>query len=192
MRTRVVVIGVALVGVLVAGLAWFEPWRLFTSSTLDEAAPTSTSTSAPTTAAAPSPAGSTPDGSSAAATVAPSNEGAAPQDTVLARGRFESAEHDTSGAVVVLALADGRRFLRLQDLATSDGPDLHVWLTDQPSGGEWGSYDDGRHVALGELKATRGSHNYLIPDDARLEGLTSVVVWCDRFDVAFGTAAVDL
>ena len=93
---------------------------------------------------------------------------------------------------MVLALADGRRFLRLEQLATSDGPDLHVWLTDRPSGGEWGSYDDGRYVRLGELKANRGNQNYEIPAGARLEGLTSVVVWCDRFDVAFGTAAVEL
>jgi hypothetical protein len=111
---------------------------------------------------------------------------------VLARGRFESAEHETTGQALVLALADGRRFLRLEDLATSDGPDLHVWLTDQPSGGDWGSYDDGRYVRLGELKANHGNQNYEIPTEARLEGLVSVVVWCDRFDVAFGTAAVDL
>ena len=190
MRTRAVVLAVALVaGLLVAGLAWFEPWRLFTSSTLDEAAPTSTSTAGPEpVSAASTPAAPTSPGPTSAASAGPTE----PQDTVLARGRFEAAEHETSGAVAVLALADGRRFLRLQDLATSDGPDLQVWLTDQPSGGAWGSYDDGRHIELGELKATRGNQNYPIPDDARLEGLTSVVVWCDRFDVAFGTAALDL
>lgn len=182
MRTRVlVVLGVLMSGVLVAGLTWFEPWRLFTDSTVDEAVPTSTervATSSPSTSGgsvAPSPPAS-----------------AVPQDQVLARGRFESAEHDTSGQALVLALADGRRFLRLEELSTSDGPDLHVWLTDQPSGGDWHSYDDGRYVKLGELKANHGNQNYEIPADARLEGLTSVVVWCDRFDVAFGTAAIDL
>jgi Electron transfer DM13 len=184
-RTRFVVLGLAAV-VLAVGLAWFEPWRLVTSSTVDEAAPSSTPTQTPE---ARPPGSATPSAtSSATSSVTP----APVADTVLARGRFESAEHDTSGDVVVLALADGRRFLRLEDLATSDGPDLHVWLTDRPSGGGWGSYDDGRHVALGGLKANRGNQNYEIPADARLDGLTSVVVWCDRFDVAFGTAPVDL
>ena len=92
----------------------------------------------------------------------------------------------------VIELADGSRFVRFEDLAGSDGPDLHVWLTDQPSGGDWGSYDDGRYLRLGELKATHGNQNYEIPASADLDGLRSVVIWCDRFNVAFGTAPVGL
>ena len=92
----------------------------------------------------------------------------------------------------MVELADGRRFVRFEDLATSDGPDLHVWVTDQPSGGSWGSYDDGRYVRLGELVATHGNQNYEIPADADLAGLRSVVIWCDRFNVAFASAPVDL
>ena len=34
--------------------------------------------------------------------------------------------------------------------------------------------------------------NYAIPADADLSGLTSVVIWCDRYNVAFGTAALTL
>lgn len=111
---------------------------------------------------------------------------------MLAKATFEDAEHTTSGSVRVLELADGARFVRVEGLATSDGPDLHVWLSDRPSGGDWGSYDDGRWVALGELKATHGDHNYAIPASANIAGMRSVVIWCDRFDVAFGTAPVDL
>ena len=181
MRSRALVAaGVVGALVLTVGLALFEPWRLFTSSEVDEPAPVSqpsvtaeSETPAPTKAPAPAP--------------EPSPE---PQDRVLGEGTFENAEHDTSGRATVLELADGRRFVRLEGLATSDGPDLHVWLTDQPSGGEWGSYDDGRYVRLGELKATHGNQNYEVPADADLDGLTSVVIWCDRFDVAFGTAPI--
>ena len=46
--------------------------------------------------------------------------------------------------------------------------------------------------APGGLKGTDGNQNYAIPADADLTGLTSVVIWCDRFNVAFGTAAVTL
>ena len=67
-----------------------------------------------------------------------------------------------------------------------------MWLSDAPSGGEWGSYDDGSYVRLGELKATHGNQNYEIPADASIAGMTSVVIWCDRFDVAFGTAPIEL
>lgn len=166
------------VAMLAAGAWLFEPWRLVTSSTVDEAAPTSGSSPGP---------GSTPDQTAAAGDGEP-----AAADRELARGGLETAEHDTTGEAVVLSLSDGRRFLRLEDLATSDGPDLHVWLTDQPSGGDWGSYDDGRYVRLGELKATHGNQNYEIPAGADLDGLTSAVIWCDRFNVAFGTAPLAL
>ena len=168
------VAGVAVV-VLAVGLWAFEPWRLWTSSEVDE----------------PLPAVASDDDA------APGERGRPPTPTgpelvELASGEFEDAEHDTSGTATVIELSDGRRFVRLEDLASSDGPDLHVWLTDRPSGGDWGSYDDGRFVRLGELKATHGNQNYEIPADADLRGLTSVVIWCDRFDVAFGTAPVRL
>lgn len=173
---------VAVVGLVVAGVAlWaFQPWKLFTSSEIDEPLPSVAVDQAFT------------DGP--AATPAP-GETATPTDTApvaLGQGEFEDAEHDTSGLALVLRLADGSRFLRLENLASSDGPDLHVWLTDQPSGGDWGSYDDGRYLRLGDLKATHGNQNYEIPDDADLAGFTSVVIWCDRFNVAFGTAPVAL
>jgi hypothetical protein len=158
--------------------AWaFEPWRLLTSSELTEAAPTAPAVSS-------LPASATRD---ADRTVPPT-----PRDRVLARAVFEDAEHATSGSVRILELADGARFVRVEGLATSDGPDLHVWLSDQPSGGDWGSYDDGRWVALGALKATHGDHNYAIPAAADVAGMRSVVIWCDRFNVAFGTAPVEL
>lgn len=109
---------------------------------------------------------------------------------VLAEGRFVTQEHQTVGAARVIQLADGARFVRLEDFSTSDGPDLHVWITDQAAGGDWGKYDDGRYVTLGELKATDGDQNYAIPPGTDLSGLTSVVIWCDRFNVAFGSATL--
>ena len=107
--------------VVVVGLWAFEPWRLFTSSEVDEPEPTSAAASDPAT-------------DETSQTPAPSP----PPDETLARGKFEDGEHGTSGSATVLELGDGRRFVRFEDLATSDGPDLHVWVTDQPSGGGGG------------------------------------------------------
>ncbi|OZM73421.1 hypothetical protein CFN78_09745 [Amycolatopsis antarctica] len=162
----------AVIVLAVVGLWAFEPWRLFTSSTIDEALPIPAATEPAI------PAGGVP--------IAP------PEPVELAVGEFVTQEHDTSGQARVLRLPDGSRVLRLTDLSTSDGPDLHVWLADATAGGEWGKYDEGRMVRLGELKATHGNQNYEIPADATLDGLRSVVVWCDRFDVAFGSAPLDL
>ncbi len=109
---------------------------------------------------------------------------------MLSEGRFVDAEHATSGTARIVELAGGSRTLRLEGFSTSDGPDVDVWLTDQPAGGDWHSYDDGVHVALGDLKGTDGNQNYAIPEGVDLSRLTSVVIWCDRFDVAFGTAPI--
>jgi hypothetical protein len=38
------------------------------------------------------------------------------------------------------------------------------------------------------LKGNRGSQNYEVPDDVDWDRFRSVVVWCDRFDSAFGAA----
>ena len=142
------VVGALALVIVAVGLWAFEPWRLFTSSEIDEPVPT----------VAEDPRSSVePD-------VAHGDPGARPAVVELGTGEFESAEHETSGRARVIELADGSRFVRLEDLAGSDGPDLHVWVTDQPSGGDWGSYDDGRYLRLGELKATHGNQNYEIPD----------------------------
>jgi hypothetical protein len=181
MAKPVLAVAVAVVlAVVGVGLWAFQPWKVFTSSEVDEPLPSvgvdRVSTEGP--AATPAPGETTP-----------------PADTApvaLGQGEFVDAEHDTSGLALVLELADGSRFLRLENLASSDGPDLHVWMTDQPSGGDWGSYDDGDYLRLGELKATHGNQNYEIPAGADLAGFTSVVIWCDRFNVAFGTAPITL
>ncbi len=163
---------VVVVAGLVVGLALFEPWRAFTHSRVDEPAPVAVS--------AP-----------ASAPAAPASS-AAPKPAVLAEGSFVSQEHDTSGTARVLRLPDGSRILRLERFSTSDGPDVHVWLSTTKAGADWHTYDDGRHVPLGELKATDGNHNYAIPPGANLEGLRSAVIWCDRFNVAFGSAPLAL
>ncbi|WP_236700377.1 DM13 domain-containing protein [Allosalinactinospora lopnorensis] len=171
---------VTLVVVLAIGLWAFQPWRVFTSSTVNEELPMAGQGAGEDTGAAPEDEESAP------------SEEPDPEPAVLAEGEFVSQEHETSGTVRVLELADGSRHVRVEDLESSDGPDLYVWLTDQEAGGDWFKYRDGRYVDLGSLKGTHGDANYEIPADADIEGMTSVVIWCDRFSVAFGSAPVEL
>jgi hypothetical protein len=88
----------------------------------------------------------------------------------------------------LVKLPDGSHLLRLEDLASSDGPDVKVWLSSLEAGGDWFKYRSGRYVDLGAIKATHGNHNYVLPPGTDIAGLTSVVLWCDRFGVAFGSA----
>ncbi|MFR9753507.1 DM13 domain-containing protein [Nocardia sp. 004] len=163
------IVAVLAIAGLGTALALFQPWRLVTNTTVEEAAPT--------VAVAPAPDATAPT--------------QAPQPRVLARGTFLSHEHATSGTVVVLQLSDDSRVLRLENLDTTDGPDLHVWLTDAPvleGRAGWSVFDDGAYTDLGTLKGNRGNQNYPLPADADLTQLTSVAIWCDRFNVSFGAA----
>ncbi|MFG1921394.1 DM13 domain-containing protein [Cryptosporangium sp. NPDC048952] len=167
MRRPLIVTFVAIVGLGIGvGLVLFEPWRLFTSTTVEESLPT------------------VPSG-----TAAPTGKNT--ETTVLARGKLITHEHETTGTVTILELPDGSRVLRFEDLNTSDGPDLRVWLTDakvvEGTAG-WTVFDDGKHVELGELKGNKGDQNYPLPADVDLETLTSVSIWCARFHVSFGAA----
>ncbi|MER5872721.1 DM13 domain-containing protein [Streptomyces sp. NPDC002044] len=166
-------------GALVAGAAlyWFQPWKLWQDTTVNEALPTAPAAASPSAAA-----------SGAAAPTGP----AAPPVT-LAGGAFTSHEHATTGKAALIRLPDGSHTLRLEGLATSDGPDLRVWLTDAPvleGVAGWRVFDDGAHVSLGKLKGNKGDQNYAIPADVNPAAYTSVTIWCDRFDVSFGAAAL--
>jgi Electron transfer DM13 len=164
----------ALVAGAAFGLYWFQPWKLFTSNTVNEALP-AVESSGPGPSAGPTSSGPAP----------------APRNSLLATGALVTHEHDTSGTARLVRLADGRVQLTLADLSTSDGPDLRVWLTDQPvrSGQDgWHVFDDGRYVELGRLKANRGNQVYDVPAGTDLAVLTSVTIWCKRFAVSFGAA----
>jgi hypothetical protein len=110
---------------------------------------------------------------------------------VVASGRFVSHEHDTTGTVRVLRLPDGQRILRIDDLETSNGPALRVWITDAEvvtGSSGWFVFDDGTYVDLGALRGNVGDQNYALPADVDLDELTSVSIWCERFSVSFGAA----
>jgi len=108
----------------------------------------------------------------------------------VAHGMFVSQEHKTTGEARVVQLDGKRKYVRLENFATSNGPDLRIWLSEESAGGNWFKYRNARHIDLGALKANNGNQNYAIPVGADLEGMRSVVIWCKRFFVAFGSAPI--
>jgi len=171
-RTRRWVIGTVVTGLVAvaAGLYWFQPWQLAVDKTVQEDLP----------AAAPPPPSPSPSPSAAAA---------APAE--VASGSLISHEHRTTGTVRVLRAADGSLVLRLENLDTSSGPDVHVWLSDapvKPGKDGWDLFDDGKYLDAGKLKGNKGNQNYPLPAGTDLTAYTSVSVWCDRFNVSFGAA----
>lgn len=178
--------GALVLAVLAAGvgLYLFQPWKAWQDETVSEAFPAATSTAGST------PAAQEPTDPAEPATPAPAAP-AAPQ--TVATGEFISHEHGTSGTVKVLRLPDGSQTMRLEGLDTSNGPDLHLWITDaevREGKAGWGVFDDGEHRSLGKLKGNKGDQNYALPSDIDLDRFSSVTIWCDRFNVSFGAAAL--
>ena len=184
--------GVIATALVVAGVGFavamylFQPWKLFVDETVDEALPTTAAEVDGGTTDDPASSGGEQD------TSTPTDEPTQiTEPVVLSSGTFISHEHTTTGSVQILELPDGSRVLRIEDLDTSNGPDLKVWITDAPviEGFEgWGVFDDGNWVDLGALKGNQGSQNYAIPADVDLDEFSSVSIWCDRFNVSFGAA----
>ena len=160
-----------------AVLFWFQPQKLYIDDSVNETIPT----------AGRSAASTPPRGGDVS--VAPS-VAESPDPVELARGEFVSLDHATTGVARVLELADGSRVLRIEDLDTDNGPDLFVYLTENPASGDEAAFDD-HHLNLGRLKGNHGDQNYDIPAGTDPDFRT-VVIWCDRFDSAFGAADLDM
>lgn len=169
--------------VTILGLYWFQPWKLFTDTYVDDAVPRVGATSA-----APAPASASP----APASTSPASSAATPaENKILTAGEFVTHEHPTTGSAEIHRLADGRHQLVLRALKTSNGPDLRVWLTDQPvtrGTAGWRVFDDGEWVELARLKGNRGNQVYELPASVDPRDFRSVSIWCKRFAVSFGAA----
>lgn len=169
-RQAISISAVGAVVILSIALWAFAPWTLFTNKTVDESLPS----------AAPSPSGSS-SGSAATPPV---------QNTKLFSGPFQSYEHPTSGTAELIATAAGKQVVRLANFETSNGPDVRVWLASAEANNAEDA-DAGKHVDLGELKGNKGNQNYEVPQSASDNNWKSVVIWCDRFSVAFGAAPLN-
>jgi hypothetical protein len=161
-------------------LAVFQPQRLFIDTVVHEALPGLDTTASPTTTAIePDPGGAAPS------TTAPTTAPDAP--TVVARGRFASIAHPTEGDGLLVRMPDGSHLVRLEQFRTDNGPDVWVGVSSAPAGS--GDYASLRR--LEPLKGNVGDQNYVIPADVDVAALRSVVIWCERFSVAFGDASID-
>ena len=116
--------------------------------------------------------------------------GVATAPMTLAMGSFHSNAHDTRGTATVIDVGGGRRVLRLTNFATSNGPDVRVYLVAAPDVQDNATVKAAGFVELGPMKGNIGDQNYAIPEDVDLHAYRSVVVWCKRFGVPFAAARI--
>lgn len=158
--------GVAGIGVVVFGLLWFQPWKVVVEKTVDE----------------------TPVPMAAQRTDEPGATDAGP--SIVGRGTFRGLDHETTGTASLVRLADGGHVLRFENLSTSNGPDLRVYLSAEPASGEGRAFARD-FIDIGALKGNRGNQNYEIPAGTDVSRFRSVVIWCRRFTVGFGVAGLE-
>jgi hypothetical protein len=167
--------------VLLVVIGWYLGSPLFIRTTANEPLPTAAASSfAPAV---------TPDARSGATTTPSPTT----QTSFSFRGQLQyvDALHNGKGTVAMGVTSSccpvgDRYFLRFEDVAITNAPDVHVYLSPD-RGGNW---NDATSKYVGALKATNGSFNYDVdPSDAGV--YKSVIVWCRAFSVLVTWADLD-
>lgn len=106
----------------------------------------------------------------------------------LASGEFHNGAHETKGTAAIFQLGEDKRTLRLTNFATSNGPDVRVYLVAAADANDNDTVKNAGFVEVGKLKGNIGDQNYEVPANLDLAKYRAVTIWCARFGVNFGTA----
>lgn len=172
-RIRTAVTAISLAAILAVG--WYLGSPLFIRTSADEALPGVTAAAAPTV---PGGARATGPTNPVPTTPGPVASAAAPQTIATGELGYVDPLHNGTGAVRILRTG-GDLFVRFDQVAITNAPDVHVYLSPD-TGGKW---SESTSLYLGPLKATNGSFNYPVPAGTDIAKYKSVVVWCRQFSV---------
>ena len=121
-------------------------------------------------------------------TLPTAQSGSSPQP--LVSGQFYSILHSTAGTATIYQMGDGPRVLRFTGFATSNGPDVHVYMVAADDAKDVATVQQAGFVDLGVIKGNVGDQNYTLGSDLDLAKYRAVSIWCKRFSVNFGAAAL--
>jgi hypothetical protein len=114
--------------------------------------------------------------------------GSSPQPLVA--GQFYSILHPTAGTATIYQMGDGTRVLRFTNFTTSNGPDVHVYMVASDDAKDIAAVEHAGFIDLGVIKGNVGDQNYTLGGDLDLGKYRAVSIWCKRFSVNFGAAAL--
>ena len=104
-------------------------------------------------------------------------------EEVVAQGTFSGASgHKTAGDVVVLKSAAGARVVLQSNFNFDGAPDPKVGF------GTGGKYD--RTSQLAPLASNKGEQVYDVPAALDLSRYDEIYIWCEKYSVPLGVAAL--
>ena len=109
---------------------------------------------------------------------------------LLESGTFYGIAHGTNGTASIYQMSDGNRVLRLTSFRTSNGPDVHVYMVAADDAKDAATVEKAGFVDLGSIKGNIGDQNYTLANNLDLTKYRAVSIWCRRFSVNFGAAAL--
>jgi hypothetical protein len=119
----------------------------------------------------------------------PSGQGNSPPQPLFS-GHFYSIAHPTEGIATIYWTGGAARVLRLTSFSTSNGPDVHVYMVAANDAKDAATVQQAGFIDLGVLKGNIGDQNYMLGGDVDLRKHRAVSIWCKRFSVNFGAAAL--
>ena len=108
----------------------------------------------------------------------------------LESGQFYSILHPTNGIATIFRVGNKTRVLRFTNFKTSNGPDVHVYMVGADDAKDVATVENAGFIDLGVIKGNIGDQNYVLADDLDLAKYRAVSIWCKRFSVNFGAAAL--
>ena len=217
-KRRGFVIGAMVLAIPAIALAWWLGSPLFLDTVVDEEFPTVTAAAAPTaieegtSEGTAEPAAGTADAAAEASEPASptseadtaqaiTNEAAVDQDSTggeatgpvaVLTGDFAGADdfHQGSGTATIYELEDGSHVLRFEDFEVTNGPDLHVLISETDTITSSEDLNAAGYVDLGKLKGNVGNQNYELPAGFAVDGPVTITIYCDPFHVVFATATL--
>jgi hypothetical protein len=103
--------------------------------------------------------------------------------SLVATGMFTGAgRHVAEGVALLFSYPDSDSYVRLENFIVTNGPLLYVYVTTVDENGVVKEHE------IAPLKASTGSHNYILPTNLNVQLINKVYIYCKPFRTVFGKA----
>ena len=99
--------------------------------------------------------------------------------------------HKVSGEARVVQGAEGGFEIQLSDFVSDAGPDVYIILSTAERPTKDAHVKGSTWVPIGKRLALTGDQSYPVPASVAIEDFKSVGIWCKRYSVLFGAAALE-